>query len=252
MTARLAHIFRYPVKSAGGEALGAVDLTPGEALPGDRRFAVLHGDAVQHLEDAELRRWLPKGAFLRGAAAAPLQAIRGGWDGNALVLTHPDLPELRFDPARDEAAVLDWLAPLWASSGKAPAARLTEGPQALTDVRHPWVSVLSLTSLRALEEMLDRPIGTHRWRANLWVDGWEPFAERDMQLHRIRIGETVELVMTERIGRCDATSVDTETGKIDVDMPAELDKRFRHRDFGIYARVAVGGTIRPGDSVVAL
>ena len=36
MTARLAHIFRHPVKSVGGEALDEVRLTEGQPLPGDR------------------------------------------------------------------------------------------------------------------------------------------------------------------------------------------------------------------------
>ena len=79
MTARLAHIFRHPVKSVGGEALDEVRLNEGQPLPGDRRFAVLHEAAIQHLDGDELRRWLPKSAFLRGVASAPLQAISGGW-----------------------------------------------------------------------------------------------------------------------------------------------------------------------------
>lgn len=252
MTARLTHIFRHPVKSAGGETLDWVELAPGQPLPGDRRYAVLHASAVQHLDGDELRRWLPKSAFLRGAAAAPLQAISGGWDGDHLVLTHPDRPPLRFDPARDEAALLDWLASLWTPSGKAPAARLIEGPQALTDVSQPWLSLLSLSSLRDLEGRLSQNIGTRRWRANLWVEGWEPYAERDMQLHRIRIGETVVLKLTERIGRCDATSVDTDTGLIDLDMPRALQEQFWHQDFGIYAEVETGGRIQPGDLVEVL
>lgn len=252
MTARLARIFRHPVKSAGGEALDEVRLTAGQPLPGDRRFAVMHAAAVQHLDGGELRRWLPKSAFLRGAAAAPLQAVTGGWDGDRLLLSHPDLPPLRVDPLTEEAALLAWIAPLWAPSGKAPPARLVEAPQALTDVSRPWLSVLSLSSLRDLERRLGRPLGTHRWRANLWIDGWEPYAERDMQLHRIRIGDTVVLKLTERIGRCAATSVDTATGRIDLDMPRALQEQFWHQDFGIYAEVETGGILRPGDEVQTL
>ena len=256
MTARLARIFRYPVKSIGGEELALVKLTAGQALPGDRRFAVLHQATLEKLDGGDLQgarldRWLPKASFLRGAAAAPLQAIRGGWDGDALVLTHPDRPPLRQDPAADDAPMLDWLAPLWAASGKAPPARLVEGTQALSDVRQPWLSVLSLASLADLERRLGQPLGTARWRGNLWIDGWEPYAERDMQLHQIRIGE-VTLKLTQRITRCSATSADTATGRIDIDMPAALQGQFDHSDFGIYAEVETGGTIRPGDRVEIL
>ena len=93
MTARLAAIGRFPVKSIGGETLERVTLTAGETLPGDRAFGVLHEGARRYLEDDELRVWLPKAAFLRGAASAPLQAIRGGWTAaGKLRLTHPDRP----------------------------------------------------------------------------------------------------------------------------------------------------------------
>ena len=105
MTARLAHIFRHPVKSVGGEALDEVRLTEGQPLPGDRRFAVLHQAALHHLDGGRLRKWLPKSAFVRGAAAAPLHAVKGGWDGAALHLTHPDLPDLRFDPMAEPEAL---------------------------------------------------------------------------------------------------------------------------------------------------
>lgn len=248
MTARLVRICRYPVKSIGGEELAEVTLDPGQPLPGDRRFAVMHADALHHLDAGALRKWLPKSAFLRGAAAPALQAVRGGWDGDRLVLTHPDLPPLSVDPESDPQALTEWAAPLWAPSGKAPAARLVAGPQALTDVKQPWVSILSLSSLAALEQRLGRPLGADRWRGNLWIDGWAPFAENDLRLRRIRIG-TVELKLTERIGRCSATSADSATGRLDGDMPADLERLFGHQDFGLYAEVKQGGTIRPGDRV---
>ena len=128
---------------------------------------------------------------------------------------------------------------------------LVEGPQALSDVKQPWVSVLSLSSLAALEEKMGRPLGTDRWRGNLWIDGWEPFAESGLRLHRLRIG-AVELKLTEHIGRCVATSADTLTGNLDCDMPAALERALGHRNFGIYAEVRTGGTIRTGDRVELL
>ena len=57
---RLAHLFRYPVKSIGGEALDAAALEPSRPLPGDRRFAVLHEDGLRHLADGALDRWLSR------------------------------------------------------------------------------------------------------------------------------------------------------------------------------------------------
>ena len=251
MTARLARICRFPVKSIGGEDLTEVALTPGQALPGDRRFGLMHSDALRHLEDGALCKWLPKSSFARGAAAPALQAVRGGWRDGRLHLTHPDLPPLEFDPEADPEALARWAQPLWAPSGKAPAVRVVEGPFPLTDVKKPWLSMLSLSSLAAVEAKLGRPLGMDRWRGNLWIDGWEPFLETGLRLHRLRIGE-VEFKLTERIDRCPATSVDTATGHLDGDVPAELTQLYGHPDFGVYLDVRSAGTIRVGDAVELL
>lgn len=252
MTAVLRHIFRYPIKSVGGEELDSVILDAGQVLPGDRHYGVMHADALRHLtESGTLEKWLPKSAFLRGAAAAPLQAVTGGWEDGVLVLAHPDRPTLRFNPAGDEGPLLDWLAPLWADSGKAPPARLVAGPFPLTDVKKPYLSLLSLSSLAEVERRLGRPLGMARWRGNLWVDGWAPFAEADLRLARLRLGEVV-FKMRDPIDRCPATSADTRTGRLDGDMPAELRAAFGNHDFGIYAEVVTPGTIRPGDPVEIL
>ena len=53
MTARLASIHRFPVKSIGGETLAEAALTPRAALPGDRRFAL--GVAAPDLHVVEAR-----------------------------------------------------------------------------------------------------------------------------------------------------------------------------------------------------
>lgn len=251
MTARLARIHRFPVKAIGGEVLERVTLTAGECLPGDRAWAVLHADALRFAQGRALPGWLPKAAFLRGSAAAPLQAIRGGWtEAGRLRLTHPERGAIEIDPEGDDAALLDWLGPLWPED-KAPPARLVTAPQPLTDSRQPFVSLLSLSSLADLEGRLGRPLGTNRWRANLWVEGWEAYAEQHMRLMTLRIGPATVRVR-DRIERCEATSADTETGRTDGDMPAALDATFDHRNFGIYVEVLEGGEIALGDPVEVL
>lgn len=247
--ARLAKINRFPIKSIGGEALRRVRLTAGEGMPGDRRYGVLHRDALHHLQDGALTKWLPKSAFLRGVAGPRLQAVRGGWaEDGRLHLTHPELPDLIFDPEREGEALAEWLAPLWQDTGKAPPAGLVSGPLPLTDTKKPWLSLLSLSSLADLETRLHRHLGPDRWRGNLWVSGWPAHAERELRLQHLRIG-AVTLKVVEPIGRCAATSVDTRRGSLDCDMPAELETAFGDQNFGVYVEVIEGGEIAAGDPV---
>ena len=249
MTATVALIRRHPIKAIGGEDLRETVLHPSRAIEGDRQWALLHQGGERHAGDSRHpARWLPKSCFLQGAKSSRLQAIQGGWnDQGRIALTHPDLTGLDFDPETEGTRLIDWIRPLWPEGFPIPT-RLVRAPAAFADVSQPWLSILSLGTLRDLEGRLGQPVGTSRWRGNLWVEGWPPGLERDLIGRILQIGQ-VELRVAEPIGRCPATSADTETGLIDIDMPAALKRHFGHSDFGIYAQVVTGGTIRPGDRI---
>jgi uncharacterized protein YcbX len=252
MIARIARIRRHPIKSMGGEDIVRTRLDADRLLPGDRLWGLLSENGERHAgQGAHPERWLPKSCFLRGAAASGLQAVQGGWGageiGGPIRLSHPDLPDLAFDPRTEGQMLVDWVRPLWPADRPAPT-RLVQGPTGWTDVSKPWISILSLSSLADMEAWQGRLLGVERWRANLWVEGWEAYAERDLVGHTITLGK-LRLRVTETIGRCAATSVDTATGRIDTDMPEALKAHFGHSDFGIYAEVITGGEIALGDEV---
>lgn len=253
MTATLAHIRRHPVKSVGGEGLERVTLAPARRLPGDREWAVLteagERNAQASQTGGEPDRWLPKSCFVRGVQSPRIHAISGGWSDGRLVLRQPTRADLVIDPETQGDRLVDWLRPLWPADAPAPT-RLVRGAAIWTDQKWPWISLLSLASLADLEARAGRSLGIHRWRGNLWVDGWTPWAERELIGQIIRIG-AVELRVTGHVGRCDATSANTDTGERDIDMLATLDRLYGHTDFGIFAEVVTGGGIALGDEVTA-
>ncbi|TJZ90022.1 MOSC domain-containing protein [Paracoccus gahaiensis] len=253
MTAHLALIRRHPIKSVGGEGLDEVTLQAARRLPGDREWAVLteagERHALSHQTDGQPDRWLPKSCFLRGVVSADLQAVTGGWSEGRLTLSHPRHGSLDLDPATEGARLIDWLRPLWPQGAPAPS-RLVRGAAIWTDQKWPWISILSLASLRDLESRTGQSFGTHRWRGNLWVEGWAPFAERDLIGQSLRIG-AVEFRIAAHVGRCDATSANTDTGQPDIDMVATLDRLYGHTDFGVFAEVVTGGPLRLQDQVSA-
>ncbi len=252
MTATLARIHRHPIKAIGYESLPGITLHAAQRIPGDREWAVLTeaGErlALASQTEGQPDRWLPKSCFLRGVTSAALQAVSGGWQGNRLILSHPDQDDLTLDPQTESARLIEWLRPLWPADAPAPT-RLVRGAGIWTDTKWPWISILSLSSLHELESRVWHSLGIERWRGNLWIDGWAPFAERDLPGRVIRIGQ-VELRVTDKIERCDATSADTDSGLKDIDMPETLDNLFGHTDFGIYAEVIDGGPNAIGDEIV--
>ncbi|MFN3937963.1 MAG: MOSC domain-containing protein [Gemmobacter sp.] len=246
MTPRLAHIVRHPVKSAGFEELEQVTLAPGQAMPWDRHWAVAH--AAARLSGG----WDSKLNFLRGWGSADLMAVGARLDETTgtLRLTHPRRPGLSCIPGSPEgdAALIDWLRPLWPETRPEPAEVVRVPGQAMTDVPDPWIAVLNHSSNRALGQRMGRELSIHRWRGNLWLDGLAPWEEFDLVGRDFAIGP-VRLRGVERIVRCRATCADPATGRWNGDTLAALDAAYGHQEFGIYAEVVAGGTVALGDRV---
>lgn len=245
MTARLAHICRHPIKSHGREDLASVRLLAGEGLPWDRFWAVAH-------EAAKLREgWSPCVNFARGAKAPALMAITCALDEGArsVTLHHPDRGKItiRPDSAEDLAAFLAWVGPLNPAERAQPA-RIVSAGRAMTDSEFPSISIVNLASLSELSDRVGVALSAHRFRANLWVEGWAPWAEWEMIGKRLSIGDAV-LEVRERITRCNATKADVETGVINADTLGTLEASYGHRDFGLYATVVTGGEIALGQEV---
>lgn len=250
MKARVAHLVRHPVKSAGYEMLPAARLTAGAAFPFDRLWAVAH--AAARLPDP--LAWAPKLQFLRGWGSPALMAIACSSDPEAgrITLSHPQRPTESFrpdDPA-DAARLIDWLRPLWPENRPDPARVIRVPGQALTDQSEPLVSINSLASLADLSAHMGLDLSPHRFRGNIWVEGWAPMAELGLIGREITIG-TALLRVVEPIGRCRATGANPVTGAQDADTMGALEAAYGHQDFGVFARVIRSGDVALGDEVTA-
>ena len=249
MTWRLAEIYRHPVKSLGEEALDEVRLEPGRPLPWDRAWAVGHSGTRWQPERPE---WAISGNFVNQTHVPRLAQIATSFDEatRRLTLSHPDRPELTVVPgtAEGDAVLTDWVAPLTEGSPRSGPFRICQAPGvAFTDFEDTHVSIGSVASRRALEELAGQPLEPIRFRMNLWLDGLAPWEDLDLVGREIEVGDT-RLKVISRDARCNATAANPATGQRDVPVPALLRKTFGHMDFGVYAQVVAGGTARRGDA----
>ena len=166
----------------------------------------------------------------------------------ALAALAQDAETITLDPMTESARLLDWIAPLWGADLPAPRNVVHVPGQAMTDWPDPFISILGTGSLDALSEQAGAPLSPHRFRGNLWVEGWAPFEEFDLIGRTLRIG-AAELEIRARITRCKATCANPETGLRDVDTLALLNGTYGHQDFGVYALVTRPGEIAAGDTV---
>lgn len=243
MTGQVAMICRHPIKAHGREELASVLLEAGACLPDDRRWAVAH-------EAAKLTPgWNPCANFHRGAKAPALMAITAQLVGDAVTLRHPDLRDLTFRPDNpdDLPAFLEWIAPLSPPDRTKPT-HIVSADVGMTDSPFPSISILSNASLRALSNRMGTELSPHRFRGNLWLEGFAPFEEFNWIGRRLQIGQAV-LEIRERITRCRATMTNPASGRIDANTLDALASGFGHKDFGVYAVATKGGSVSLHDTV---
>lgn len=241
----LHQIVRYPVKGLPAISLSEVELTAGEQLPGDRRFAFWRGDnppeggRSPHQRRFNFRQVADDNALaaLRASSSAPAQ----------ISVTAPDGATVSVDleTAEGKAALAEWIGQYLGIG--TPALLESIGGQGFTDIGDKTLSLMNLNSIADLSEKAGQPIELERMRGNLYVE-MPAWRELDLVGQRLSIG-AVEFEVDSKVKRCVATEVNYTTGQKDHPTPQTLMKNYGHADCGVYLRVVKGGTVRIGDAV---
>ncbi|MEM9971600.1 MAG: MOSC domain-containing protein, partial [Pseudomonadota bacterium] len=241
----LSQLWRHPIKAIGREALASVTLSPGEWMPNDRVWAVSH-------ERSRLSGtgWEKKINFLRGVTDPALMSVTSTLDeaNQTITFTHPGKGSITIQTEENAQPFIDWISAIWSRDLPAPTGLYRATDASLTDVPDPWISVACLASNRALSQRMGTELSPDRWRANLWLEGTVAWEEKEWIGKTIRIGDASLQVKCE-ITRCKATMANPLTGRRDADTLGALHE-LGHQEFGLYAEVTSGGTIRAGDTVV--
>lgn len=247
MPARVAEIWRHPVKSLGAERIARTALEPGRTMPFDRTWALAH---ERTRFDFDAPSWVSWQSFLRGAIAPLFAAVSASVDEatGRIAFRHPRLPALEIDPedTADRARFLDWVRPICPEGMPEPLALVRAPGRGMTDTDFPSVSVKSLASLRALSERMGIGLHPRRFRGNIWLDGLAPWEEFDWIGREIAVGGA-RLRVVGRVVRCNLTKSNPETGICDADTLGALEAHYGHKDFGVYCQVIAGGTVAEGD-----
>ncbi|WP_406855071.1 MOSC domain-containing protein [Alsobacter sp. KACC 23698] len=248
--ARIAALHRYPVKGLSPESLDAVQVTPGDPFPHDRRYAIENGPSGF---DARSPAHLPKIAFLMLMRNEALARLRTRFDPETTTLTIHDGADMAAagDLSRPEgrAAIEDFFARFSAKDLRG-TPRVLEAPAfSFSDTPRRVVSIINRASVQDLEARLGRPVDPLRFRGNVLAEGWPAWSELDLVGAELRSTAGVRLTVVKRIQRCAATNVDPTTAERDMNIPATLQRAFDHADCGVYAEVTGGGTLALGDTL---
>jgi uncharacterized protein YcbX len=249
--ARIAEIYRYPVKGLSPERLARAELKPGQTLLADRRYAIENGPSG--FDPAE-PKWLPKPHFLMLQRDGWLAALQTHFDDASRVLTIRRNGEVAAEgnlaTADGRRAIENFFATAYAGQIKGPLRVLESPGHSFSDVARKVVSIINLGSVRAIENIVAAPVHPLRFRANLYVEGWPAWHEFDLLDRTLAVGDA-RLKVVKRIVRCAAVNVDPDTAERDLAIPPALQRSLGHADCGIYAEVITGGTIGAGDAIAA-
>jgi uncharacterized protein YcbX len=249
MMPSLAAISRYPVKGLSEEPLDSLALEAGAYMPGDRLYAIENGPSGY---DPDKPEHMSKFKFIVLAKFAKLAALKTGFDHESQSLTiHHGAESLtaRLDEEAGRAKVAAFFDRFLEGQLDGPAKVLKSAPGfRFTDSSRGYVSLINAASLRELSQAVAYPVEPVRFRGNLLIEGWEPWAELDRVGQVIAIGG-VRLEIIKRTVRCPATTVNPQTAIADLMVPVEIKRHYGHADCGVYARVITGGAISVGDAV---
>jgi uncharacterized protein YcbX len=242
-------LYRYPVKGFTPERMTSVDLGAKGRFPSDRLFSVENGPSgFDPLAPAFIR----KSAFTVLAQIPMVACARTRFDDvtGRLSVTAPGAApfeaNLYEEAGRTRFALwlTDFLGP---DAVRGPLKVLSAPGHSFTDDPDGLVSLVNLASVRDLEARLGRPVDPLRFRANLYVEGWAPWAELAWPgAARLRLG-AVEADVDKSIVRCLATHVDPVSGICDLELVPALFDLYGHRLCGVYLTVAEPGRILEGD-----
>jgi uncharacterized protein len=246
----LASLYRYPVKGLTPEPLERTTLVAGETLPCDRAWAIQNGPGRF---DPSQPRHLPKINFLMLMRDERLATLRSNFEEATETLTilrdGKQVVRGKLTTPLGRQLIEQFVAAYMKAELRGPPKIVHAEGHSFSDVAAKCVHIVNLASVRELERTLGRPVDPLRFRANLYLDGLAPWAEFGWIDREIGLGNST-LGVFARTTRCEATNVDPARGVRDMALPAHLQRTWGHGDFGIYAKVIVGGEVAVGSPVL--
>lgn len=249
--ASISALYRHPVKGLSPEIIPEAHLLEGAHFPDDRLFAIENGPSGFDFATPE---HMPKFKFLMLMRHERLARLETRFDPHSRLLSVLQggiaLAKGSLDTSDGRAAIINALTAFMGDDLRGEL-KLLEGPAGFRfmDSRSGFVSILNLASVAAIAALAGREnLDARRFRANIHVSGWQPWAENDLVGTQIAIGEA-KLEVIKRIDRCAAVDVAPGAGLRDTRLVQLLERELGHHDCGIYARVIRSGMIRTGDTI---
>jgi len=220
--ASVVEVWRYPVKSMAGERLDSCAVGE-KGLEGDRRWALVDGTPNRAGKPLTIRE------------EARLMTYRARLVGGVVEILAPGGEVRRLDEAALSHLAEESARPL--TLRDLAGANFDDSP----------VLLVNLATIAAFEAEAGMRVDRRRFRANLYVDGFEPSEEIAWLGRRVAVSG-IELEVVKRCERCVVITRDPDTTVATPSLLRVLNET--HEMFmGVYCEVRRSGRVAVGDPV---
>lgn len=242
----------FPVKGMSVQTSETVQVSAGETFPHDRSWAI---EAGAKKFDVAAPAYLPKTAFTQLMSHEKIAGLETSMDmsgGNPVFTINRGGKQVaRGDLSTPvgRQIIEQFMAAYMKDDLRGNPRVVHADGHHFTDVPAKFISILNLASVREVERVVGKPLDPLRFRANIHIDGAEPWAEFGWLSKTLNVDGAPAFRVAERIQRCAATSVDPQTAVRDMNLPRTLMSAFQHDDCGIYVSATADRALKLGQQI---
>ena len=257
MNCTISSIHYCPVKSVSFQNLDFCNVTKNLGIANDRIFAfsrIIDLEKAKKIEKNPNERKLNN--FLTLKNSPVLNKYNFVYENNRLILKYDnkEIISITTDDENDRLLLSNKLVELESSLIK-PIFLLKNIEFPFYDTSHSSkvfnsMSLINLNSIKDFEKKINEKVEPQRFRANFYVDGIDPWEERNWIGRMIKINN-ISFKVEKNIPRCVAINLKPKTDDNSLNLLKSLNKSYNHFDMGIYLVALDDGKIEIGNKIEA-
>ena len=248
---KIKQLFYSPVKSLSFSSINKLEILNNIGIKFDRNFAFtrdLDDNKINHLMQNPLDRKIIN--FLSLKHFPDLNMYNFDFNNGFLYLKKNNNIILITD-IKNEAEINILCEKMQELIPKIKRIRLLQDPMNpfFDTMPSKTISLINLNSIRDFEKKLSKKIEFQRFRGNIYVDGLNPWDERNL-INKTLIINNLKFKVTKEIPRCVATNIRPNSSEINLSIPISLKQFYNHINLGVYLIPLNDGNIKSNDDIL--
>ncbi len=255
MECLIKSIHYCPVKSLSFQSINSCNISKDRGMPNDRIFAFSRGmdpDKAITIQNNPKERKLNN--FLTLKNSPVLNKYNFIYNKEKLTLIFEEKNLLTINPFNiDERLNLSNKILELESSLVKPISLLQNQDFPFYDTYHSnnifnSISLININSILDFEKKINNKVEFQRFRANIYIEGIEPWEERTWINKVIKIND-ISFMVKKNIPRCVAINLKPKSDDNSLNLLQSLKKSYNHFDMGIYLTALNDGHFNVGDKI---